>query len=132
MGKERKYKLLGLGNRHDPYDLNGAISRDDLSEIVKEAFESSPKEIQDELQLLVETVEYIGYGYWQGWVMDPAKGEEPQRCGCPLASISDWIEGNSLFAIHPGVPPDQITLAFGRFDSIMSVKYPGTRHLKVI
>lgn len=131
MGKEREFKLHV---RQDPTVVRphmlGTITRRELKDVINNAFCQVPKDLKAALDEMVETTEYISWGLWTSYVRE--EDDSLSRCGCPLASVSDWVTDHHVFHDHPGQVARDLTSAWERYDRLMRYRYPIQRRLRVV
>lgn len=94
MGKSVFKMRLG---RLDVGSVKGVIEmpRAEVVSVIEEFSQGQRAQVRIELHNLAASVEYLGFGGWYLNVPEEFRSllaGQPEVCGCPLASISDWVE----------------------------------------
>lgn len=131
MGKQRPYKLE-VEPQPSIYEEVHEMDRETLKQELAAAFKRHlPEKAWDEMAMMAETAEHIAYGSWTALKAKRLPGfdhfglpnySKPElKCGCPLASISDWVN-TELYHTHPGA---DVTTFFGyaTWDANMSKRF---------
>lgn len=126
MGKVSEFKLQV---NPELRNITGRIDRNELKEIVEQSFRTQDSRVRQHLAQMCETVQYIAYGSWATKVRTD---EGLARCGCPLASIADWVKTDDDWNLHEGRDVRYLS-GFATYDRNMRVKFGSERgYLEVV
>lgn len=86
MGKGQRFMFFKQGSHLPPYRQAGTLSREQFQSLLADCMRGEASVVQEELRLLGSSADKVGFGYWIG-----KTHETQENCGCPLASICDWV-----------------------------------------